>query len=76
MSSRVFNDPHAGEAQWVLTVAADCMPLTTDLTHWYLHVAIPALGGFTPEQLLRRGEAVALVRHLQASASDTPDPGD
>ena len=68
MVSKVVEDPFAGEAQWVLDVAARRLPRVANILEWYETYPIPVLQLRTASELVRSGNARTVVAYLDSLA--------
>ena len=61
MVSKVSAKPFAGEAQWVIDVTTQRLLSVSDVPSWYATCPIPALQNRTAADLVRTGNARAVV---------------
>lgn len=65
MASKTFGDPFAGEAQWVMEVAARCLPEVQNIPEWYENCALEKFQGRTAASLVRDGYAITVASYLE-----------
>jgi len=65
MVSKILGDPFAGEAQWVLEIAARRLPQIPDIHDWYENCALERFNGRTAASLVRDGYAITVASYLE-----------